>query len=107
MAITLINVLLVDGSIRSEQHDHTTLRHALVRIAENMETGSVVIFEVRFDIVIKLGYENTARHLYDIDGAVRANGFRRKLEIAANTRLAAAKLARDAGYEVRSVNMVG
>ena len=53
---------------------------------------------------IKLGTQ-PSKHLYEVETKVDGNIV--KIDVHADTRTQATKLAKAAGYEVRSVNMVG
>uniref|UniRef100_A0AB39CEP7 Uncharacterized protein n=1 Tax=Pseudomonas phage HRDY3 TaxID=3236930 RepID=A0AB39CEP7_9VIRU len=53
----------------------------------------------------RIGNFKTAKHSYE--ATVEKNGQRFKITIDANTRASAGKLARDNGYSVCDMNMVG
>jgi uncharacterized membrane protein YkoI len=56
-------------------------------------------------MTIRLGNLKTSKHTYE--ASVEKDGKRESITIDANTRTAAGKIARDNGYTVRDMNMVG
>lgn len=56
-------------------------------------------------MTLRIG-DKSAKHTYDVEVSA-ANGKVLKIEVDADTRTKAGKVARDAGYVVRSMNMVG
>jgi type II secretory pathway component PulF len=56
-------------------------------------------------VTIRINTPNT-KHLYEIE-TVGKEGHKIKIEVEADNRNQAASVARKAGYEVHSVNMIG
>lgn len=56
-------------------------------------------------MTIRLGNLKTSKHTYE--ASVEKDGARQTITIDANTRTIAGKVARDNGFTVRDMNMVG